>query len=84
MLILTRKPDESLIIEIEGLDEPIEVIVAEISSTQAKLGIQAPQGCKIWRKELYQTVQYNQQAAASSSAADIRGIASKLTGKTKK
>jgi carbon storage regulator len=83
MLILSRNPNESLIIEMEGLNEPVEIIVTEISPNQVRLGIQAPQGCKIWRKELYQTVQSNRQAAATASSADIRGMASKLAGQDK-
>ncbi|MCL2166467.1 MAG: carbon storage regulator [Clostridiales bacterium] len=83
MLILSRKPDESLIIEVDGLDEPIEIIITELNANQVRLGIQAPQGCKIWRKELLQTVEYNKQAAAAASASGIRGVASKLTSKTK-
>ena len=80
MLILSRKPNESLIIEMEGLDEPVEIIVADIGANQVRLGLQAPEGCKIWRKELYQTVQYNKQAASSASAAGVRGMASRLKG----
>ena len=78
MLILSRKPNESLIIEMEGLAEPVEIIVTELNANQVRLGIQAPQGCKIWRKELLLTVQYNMQAAAAAPAAGIRGVASKL------
>ncbi|MCL2121456.1 MAG: carbon storage regulator [Clostridiales bacterium] len=83
MLILSRKTDESLIIEVEGLDEPVEIIITELSANQVRLGIQAPQGCKIWRKELLQTVEYNKQAAAAASASGIRGVASQLTNKAK-
>jgi carbon storage regulator CsrA len=80
MLILSRKPNESLIIDMEGLDEPVEIIVTELNSGQVRLGIQAPQGCKIWRKELYLTVQYNKQAASAASAKGVRGMASRLMG----
>ena len=81
MLILSRKPEESLIIEVEGMDEPIEIIITELTANQVRLGIQAPQGCKIWRKELYQTVQSNIQAATASSGSVIRGVAARLVGK---
>ena len=83
MLILSRKPNESLIIEMDGLEEPVEIVVTELGPNQVRLGIQAPQGCRIWRKELFQTVQYNKQAAAAASAVDVRGMASKLAGKGK-
>ncbi|MCL1804915.1 MAG: carbon storage regulator [Clostridiales bacterium] len=80
MLILSRKPNESLILEMEGLDEPVEIIVTELNANQVRLGFQAPAGCKIWRKELYQTIQYNKQAASAAPAAGIRGMASRLKG----
>ena len=81
MLILSRKPNESLIIEMEGSAEPIEIIVAELGANQVRLGLQAPDGCKIWRKELYQAIQYNRQAAsAHAPAAGVRGVASRLKG----
>ena len=79
MLILSRKPNESLVIEMEGLDEPVEIFVTDLNANQVRLGIQAPQGCKIWRKELWTTVQYNKQAAAAAApAAGVRGVASRL------
>jgi len=80
MLILSRKPNESLVIEMDGMKEPVEIIVTELNAGQVRLGIQAPRDCRIWRKELYLTVQYNKQAASAASAAGIRGMASRLTG----
>ena len=82
MLILSRKPNESVIIGLDGTEEPIEIVVTELAGNQVRLGIQAPKGYKIWRKELFLTIEYNKQAAAAASAAGIRGVASKLTGKT--
>lgn len=73
MLILNRKLDDSLLIEIEGQDKPIEIKVTDIGGGQVRLGIAAPKNCKIWRKELYQTVLSNRQAAEySPNAALIR------------
>jgi peptide/nickel transport system permease protein len=42
MLILSRKTNESLVIEMEGMDEPVEIIVTELNANQVRLGIQAP------------------------------------------
>lgn len=78
MLILSRKANESLIIEMDGLEEPVEIFVTELNPNQVRLGVQAPPGCKIWRKELYQTIQDNKQAAASAPAAGLKGMASRL------
>ena len=70
MLILSRRPNESLINE--TADGPIENIITEITPGQAHLGIQAPKSCRILRKELVQTMQHNRQAAAKISSADLR------------
>lgn len=61
MLILSRKMGESLII-----GDNIEIRVTEIAGDKVKLGIEAPQDLKILRKELYQTVEGNRQAASGS------------------
>lgn len=51
MLTLTRKPEESIIIG-EGASR-IEVTVKEIRRNQVRIGIQAPDNVRIFRKELY-------------------------------
>lgn len=76
MLILSRKPNESLLIE--SSDGIIELVVTEITSGQVRLGIQAPQNCKILRKELAQTMQHNRMAAAKPSSTDLRSAIANL------
>lgn len=78
MLVLTRKFNDAFVIELEGVEELIEVKVTEIANGKVRLGITAPEGCKIWRKELYQTMRLNQQAAKEQSAINVRGALSKL------
>lgn len=73
MLVITRKINESLVIEQEN-GEMIEIKVIEIGN-QVRLGITAPQGCKIWRQELYQTVKENRNAAEANKAT-VQGLAS--------
>ncbi len=63
MLLLTRKEGESLVIEVEGLSEPIELKIVDINN-QVRIGVTAPKNCKIWREELFQTIQANKQAAS--------------------
>lgn len=83
MLILTRKVDDAIVIEVEGQSEPITIKVTEISPSQVRLGIDAPKGCKIWRSELVQTVQSNRQAAKSSTQKEnMRDILSKMRNET--
>jgi carbon storage regulator CsrA len=45
MLLLTRKEGESLIIEVEGLKEPIELKIVDINN-QVRVGVTAPKECK--------------------------------------
>ncbi|HEY8361933.1 MAG TPA: carbon storage regulator CsrA [Tissierellaceae bacterium] len=52
MLILTRKKDESII-----LDGKIEIKVVEIGEGKVKIGIEAPKDIDIVRKELYEKVE---------------------------
>lgn len=79
MLLLTRKEGESLIIEVEGLNEPIEIKVVDINN-QVRVGVTAPKNCKIWREELYQTIQANKQAAAPAELqkANLKSMVQKL------
>ncbi|MBQ6935793.1 MAG: carbon storage regulator [Clostridia bacterium] len=80
MLLLTRKEGESLIIEVEGLKEPIELKVVDINN-QVRIGVTASKECKIWREELYQTIQANKQAATVTSAlpkANLKSMVQKL------
>jgi carbon storage regulator len=48
MLILTRKQNESIII-----DDDIKVTVLSDRHGQVKLGIEAPDDVEIWRDEIY-------------------------------
>ena len=77
MLVISRKTDESIIIEPEQ-GEPIEIRLLSIDN-QVRVGISAPSGCKIWRKELYTTVESNRIAAESTSFGNLRKLSSQLT-----
>ena len=69
MLILTRKIDESIVI-----DDDITVTVLEISGERVKIGIDAPRSVTILRHELQEQVrQENIEAAAA--AADLGDVA---------
>ncbi|HHV43674.1 MAG TPA: carbon storage regulator CsrA [Firmicutes bacterium] len=48
MLILTRRVDETIII-----DDQIRITVVEISRSQVKLGVEAPKHVSIFREEIY-------------------------------
>ena len=63
MLILSRKAGESLI-----LDGGIEIKITEIYGDKVRIGIDAPPQVKVYRKELYATIQENQSAAMAAKS----------------
>lgn len=63
MLVLSRKKGESLFI-----GDEIEIVITEISGDKVRIGIVAPEECKILRKELADTINLNREAAGSLSA----------------
>lgn len=66
MLVLSRKPEESLII-----NGDIEIKIIEIAGDKVRIGVEAPKNYKILRKELIQTVESNQQAAKPVYTKDL-------------
>ena len=67
MLVLSRKPNESIII-----DGHIKVSVLRVDSGDAvRLGVEAPLDIRVMRKEIYDEILASNQAAAGSSDIDI-------------
>lgn len=66
MLILTRKTNESIII-----NDNIEIVVVGIEEGKVKLGIKAPKEIDIHRKEVYETIQEENKQAANTKSIDI-------------
>lgn len=67
MLILTRKPGESIYI-----GDEIVVTVVEIKGSQVRVGIEAPEKWRIYREEIYEQIKKeNREAAAALSSADV-------------
>ena len=62
MLVLARKVGESIII-----GDNIEITIIETKGDQIKLGIQAPKDLDIHRKEIYETIQKENQQAVSQT-----------------
>ena len=64
MLILTRKPGESLYI-----GDDVKVFIVEIKGNQIRLGIEAPRDVRIYREEIYlQILEENKSAVAGSDS----------------
>ena len=65
MLVLTRRPGESIIV---GKD--IVITVIEIKGGQVRIGIDAPREVQVHREEIYEQVrQENLEAVRSAEAA---------------
>lgn len=67
MLVLTRKPGETLM-----LGEDIQVKIISVDGDQVKIGIDAPRALKIYRREVYEAIQQENKAALEAS--DLRAL----------
>jgi carbon storage regulator len=63
MLILSRKPGESIVI-----DGHIRVQVMRLEGDVVKLGIEAPATVPVHRQEVYEEIRSNQQALTKQSS----------------
>lgn len=52
MLILTRKVGESIL-----LGDDVKIVVKEVRGSQVRIGIDAPEEIPIYREELYEQIQ---------------------------
>ena len=62
MLVLSRKKDESIII-----NDHIRVTVVEIRGDKVRLGIDAPKDVTVHRREVYEAIQNQLKAHEDSS-----------------
>lgn len=69
MLILSRKVGQSLM-----LGDGVEITITEVSGDRVKIGISAPADIKVYRKEIYSTIQENQSAAAPAPSESLRDL----------
>lgn len=61
MLVLSRKPGESLII-----GDGIKVTVVDVKGDSVKIGIEAPKDVPVWRQELVDGIENSNREAATS------------------
>ena len=78
MLILTRRPGESLF-----LGEDIKITVLSMQGKQIKLGITVPPDTTVYREEVYLRVREQNKQALETSDADLLAVTELWTG-TKK
>jgi carbon storage regulator len=66
MLVLTRKVNQSIVI-----GEGVEVVVLEVRGEQVRLGIKAPRDVAVHRKEIYEQIVEENQAATQTDPGDV-------------
>jgi len=69
VLALTRKSGQSIII-----GGQIEILIVEIKGDQVRLGIRAPKDISVFRKEIYETIQAENKAAANSAQLSVEDV----------
>jgi carbon storage regulator len=78
MLVLTRKPKESIMI-----GDDIEITIVSIEGDQIKLGINAPKNIDIHRKEIYLSIQQENSEALKTESNILQNLGSFLQQKKK-
>lgn len=71
MLVLTRKVNESIMI-----GDDIELTVLAVEGEQIKLGIKAPKNIDIHRKEIYLSIQQENNDAINTETKLIQNLSS--------
>lgn len=69
MLVISRKTSESIMI-----GDDIEIVVSEIGSERVRIGIRAPKGVPILRKELLETREMNREAAGTVGKETVEAL----------
>lgn len=62
MLILTRKPSETLVI-----GDDIKITILGVKGTQVRVGIEAPKDVGVHRQEIYNAIQEEIKNATASN-----------------
>ncbi|MGD6831714.1 carbon storage regulator CsrA [Sutcliffiella halmapala] len=73
MLVLTRKKDEAI-----KIGDDIEIKVIGINGDQVKIGIEAPKHVEIHRKEIYLSIQEENNAASHSSLDLLQALSKQI------
>ena len=79
MLVLTRKPGETITI-----GDDIKIFIQEIRGNQVKLGIKAPPHVIVHREEVYIRIQEQNQEAVHTSTDDLSAAFQVLRKKSNK
>ena len=70
MLVLTRRPGESVMV-----GDEVTITVLEVRGDVVRLGIQAPRSVQVHREEVYRELQAANREAASPSEDAVEALA---------
>jgi carbon storage regulator len=79
VLILARRINESIMI-----GDQVEISVVDIKGDQVKLGINAPKQVKVYRREIYRSIQEENMAAAKAAPERLPALDGLLPGTTER
>ncbi len=68
MLILSRKVDEKI-----RIGDDISITIIESRGDFVKIGVEAPKHVKVFRQEVFEAIQKENQAAATASSDELLG-----------
>jgi carbon storage regulator len=69
MLVLSRKPNESIVI-----DGNVTVSVLRVDNDNVRIGIEAPLEIPVMRKEIYEAIKTNNEQAAGSAKKKVKHL----------
>ena len=69
MLVLSRKPSESIII-----DGNVTVSVLRVDNDNVRIGVEAPLEIPVMRKEIYEEIKSNNEQAAGSAKQRVKQL----------
>ncbi|NMB34483.1 MAG: carbon storage regulator CsrA [Clostridium sp.] len=69
MLVLTRKKNESII-----LNDNIEITIIDVQGEQVRIGIEAPKSVPVYRKEIFLEIQEENRKAADVKSEDLKRL----------
>ncbi|RJP32705.1 MAG: carbon storage regulator [Phycisphaerales bacterium] len=69
MLVLSRQRDETIMI-----GDEVQITVVDIRGDKVRLGIDAPRHIQVHRKEVYEAIQRENQAAARLNPSELNGL----------
>jgi carbon storage regulator len=73
MLVLTRKPNESIMI-----GDQIELSILSVSGEKVRIGVEAPREIPVFRKEIWLAIREQEVESDPSARADVNEALKRL------